>query len=134
MNKKVLSILLVLMVFLVSCGNQEKLSSEDLEKYSALSQSAIEYAINGDYDSFIGMCNETMKNAIDEGQFKEITNLVNEKGEIVEFKEKDGIIMKDKSSGESIKTIIQKVAQKEGESTYTISFNENDELSGFYVK
>ncbi len=134
MNKKILSILLVLMVFLVSCGNQEKLSSENLEKYSALSQSAIENVANGDYDSFIGMCNDDMKNFIDEGQFKEITNLVNEKGEIVEFKEKDGIIMKDKSSGESIKTIIQKVAQKDGESTYTISFNENDELSGFYVK
>ena len=134
MNKKVLSILLIVMVFLVGCANQEKLSSEDLEKYSALSQSAIENVANSDYDSFIGMCNDTMKNGIDEGQFKEITNLVNEKGEIVEFKEKDGIIMKDKSSGESIKTIIQKVAQKDGESTYTISFNENDELSGFYVK
>lgn len=134
MKKRLVLMFLMVLMLITACGKGNKISEDDLKKYGQLSNTAIEYATNGDYKNYIGMCNDTMKNAIDETKFKQVNELINNKGGIVEYGKVEGFYMEDKASKEEQITIIQEVKHEKGKNIYTVSFSKNGQLSGFYVK
>lgn len=138
MKKKIFLILTVITVlFLVSCNGKELPKNYDKEKMESISIEVIEDINNNKYDgAYEKYCRKDFKSPEIEGKIKNaVKEIQSEKGPFERFERAKFVGSKnpeDKSKRMGVAIVNCKHEKKDV--IYTISFNENMEIIGLYLK
>jgi len=116
----------IMMVF-VACGGKE-VDGSTADKYSAQAEGVIELLNESKYEEVRAMFDEEMKKALSLEGMDDLTPIINDAGDFEKIekssvKEKDGYytaVLVAKYSDENL--------------VYTISFNNDDEVAGLFIK
>jgi|SRR5699024_4340704 len=128
MRKTLLSIVTVLFVILLTACGGNKVDDATAEKYIAKAEEVILYLNEGDYEAVYATFNDEMKEGLPVAAMAELTPVIEESGE---FKEIDKASVEEKD-GHYITVLQGKYTNKNR--IYTITFNQNDEVSGLFIK
>lgn len=114
-------------IFILS-GCQASVDDETNNKYTKKAEDIIQLINEGDHDQLTDSFDKTMKEAIQSEDISQIADIVVKAGEFRSFTKstttkKDGYI-----------TVITMAKYDKATITYTISFNEKDEVSGLWLK
>ncbi len=136
--KKILSTLLALsliLVLLASCSNQALPDKFDEEKVKTLAESTITLFNNSEYDKIRDeLTREDLKAALTADVLNDAkAQIMPNAGAFVEFSGSSIVGQKDKDGNDYVVAVI--AAKYENQKvTYTISFDENMKLIGFFLK
>lgn len=115
------------MMLLIACGG-EKVDDETAQDYITKAESVINLLNNKQYDELIALFDDNMKAGLTENELVKLEPFIEEGGEFEKI---------DKSSVEKdngIYVAVLTANYSNATRIYTISFNENDEVSGLFVK
>ncbi|WP_077620248.1 DUF3887 domain-containing protein [Bacillus sinesaloumensis] len=116
----------LLMLALVACGgNVDEATSE---KYVSKAEDVISLLNEGKYGEVHDMFDNQMKVGLSEEQMEQLTPIIEQSGRF-EKVDKSSIEEKD---GYYVVVLVAKYSDENR--IYTISFNENDEIAGLYIK
>ena len=126
--RKILSILVGALVALLLVGCGSNVDDATADKYIEQAKAVVENLNNENYEDIQAQFDETMKAKLTIEQMKEIAPILKASGQFQEFdkqsvEEKDGYY-----------TTILVAKYSEEKRIYTISFNEQDEIIGLFVK
>ena len=135
--KKIFSIVLVLslvMIMLIGCSSQSLSDKFDEDKVKSSAKNAITLFSNGEYDKFNELTREDLKAGLSSDVLNDAkAQVMPNAGAFVEFSSESVVGQKDKDGIEFATAVI--VTKYENQKvTYTISFDENMKLVGFYLK
>lgn len=120
---------LMIMAFaLAGCGSSKLGENYSEDKLKAAAESVIENTSEGNYKAVLEGASDELKAVLSEAKLKEVWDLYGEKGKLEEitkmkFEEKDGY---------GVVTAIAKYEKKKIQ--FTLSYNEDMELSGFWLR
>ncbi|EFI42019.1 DUF3887 domain-containing protein [Peptoniphilus sp. oral taxon 386] len=135
MKKYKILVMLFLFGLLVSaCGNSNKASAEDVEKYSKNAQKVISIVNSKDVFRLKDICSDDLKNALTDEIIEQINVDVGSKGDFDSFMDVNVSYQKDKNTGQDYILVIQKVKYNNGELIYTLTFNNDEKLLGIFYK
>jgi len=124
---KAVLISICMMIVLTACGG-EKVDEATSTKYIQKAEEIVTFLNEGKYTDLIDMFDDKMKAALTEEKLKEIEPVIQQSGDYEKI-EKSSVEKKDSSH---IVVLAGKYTKQSR--IYTISFNENDEVSGLFVK
>ena len=126
--RKILSILVGALVALLLVGCGSNVDDATADKYIEQAKAVVENLNNENYEDIQAQFDETMKAKLTIEQLKEIAPILKASGQFQEF-DKQSIEEKD-----GYYTTILVAKYSEEKRIYTISFNEQDEIIGLFVK
>jgi len=126
-KKLVVFISIAFIVMLAACGG-EKVDDETATKYISKAEEIIHLLNDEDYGAVVDEFADDFKDDSTEGQLREIQPLIEDSGEFKEVK-KSSV---EKSDGFFVTVIAGKYS--EDDRIFTISFNDDDEVVGLFVK
>jgi hypothetical protein len=134
MKKLILSIISMLIITILGGCNSTKLAdSFDKATVESSAKQVIEYMNSGEYDSINAMVREDIKDALSSELLSTNADKVfSEIGSFVEYKDMNIIGRKDKDEDYAVALV--QVKYEKRNLLYTISFDSNMELVGFYMK
>lgn len=129
--------MLMLVTLLTGCAQGHSLSEkfdETLVKEEA--ENVIKALNNGEVDSLVeGKWNATMKSAIDaEGVKDQIIPIIEELGEFEDFDKEAVTGAKDPDTEQEFAVAVIKAKYEKRKAQFTISFDEDMKVGGFYIK
>lgn len=128
MKRITLLIVAILMIVgLVACGGS-KVDDATTEKYRAQAEQVVSLLNAGDYEELHTMFDAQMKEGLSLGKMAELTPLIEEAGT---FEKVDKFSVEEKD-GFYVTVLVAKYSEKKR--VYTISFNENEEIVGLFIK
>lgn len=131
MLKKLVKVFFILLTGLIvtACSSGgEKVDEKTAKKYEAKAEDVVKNLNHQEYSKMIAQFDSKMKKSLTEEKLKELEPTIAEAGEYKSIT---------KSSVEKIEEMYKVVLVTKYENTkltYTISFNDKDQLSGLYVK
>ena len=131
MLKKIVKVFFILLTGLIvtACSTGgEKVDEKTAKKYEAKAEDVVKNLNHQEYSKMIAQFDSKMKKSLTEEKLKELEPTIDEAGEYKSIT---------KSSVEKIEEMYKVVLVTKYENaklTYTISFNDKDQLSGLYVK
>jgi len=131
MLKKIVKVFFILLTGLIvtACSSGgEKVDEKTAKKYEAKAEDVVKNLNHQEYSKMIAQFDSKMKKSLTEEKLKELEPTIAEAGEYKSIT---------KSSVEKIEEMYKVVLVTKYENaklTYTISFNDKDQLSGLYVK
>ncbi len=127
MKRKLLFLFSVLAVLaLAACGN--KVDEATAEKYTGKAEEVILLLSEGKYEEVHAMFNEEMEDALPVGEMDALTPLIEEAGKF----EKINKASVEEKDGYYVTVTVAKYSKKNR--IFTITFDENDNIAGLYVK
>lgn len=127
MKRKLLFLFSVLAVLaLAACGN--KVDEATAEKYIGKAEEVILLLSEGKYEEVHAMFNEEMEDALPVGEMDALTPLIEEAGKF----EKINKASVEEKDGYYVTVTVAKYSKKNR--IFTITFDENDNIAGLYVK
>ena len=126
--KKMLFILLgaCLMLVFVACGN--KVDEETSNKYSSKAKEVVSLLNEANYKEIHEVFDGNMKVSLPEDDMNDLTPRIEESGNFKEYK-KSSVEEKD---GYYIVVLVADYSEKSR--IYTITFNDQEQISGLYIK
>ncbi|MGO1581489.1 MAG: DUF3887 domain-containing protein [Peptoniphilaceae bacterium] len=131
-NFKKIGTLILLLLLVTSCGNKNgfnKLSEKDSKEYVDMAQEIVLNVNDGNIEALKSNASSELKNGLDDKISNQIKKDISSKGNFDSFEESEAI--KDKNGNI---VIIQEAKYGQGKLIYTITFDKNNELIGFYYK
>lgn len=127
MKRKLLFLFSVLAVLaLAACGN--KVDEATAEKYTGKAEEVILLLSEGKYEEVHAMFNKEMEDALPVGEMDALTPLIEEAGKF----EKINKASVEEKDGYYVTVTVAKYSKKNR--IFTITFDENDNIAGLYVK
>lgn len=126
--KKILVALLSTMVVLALAACGGKVDDETAEKYITKAEDVILLLNDGKYEEVNAMFDEEMKAGLPLEQMDELTPIITQSGDFDKIS-KSSIEERD---GFYVTVLVGKYS--EGNRTFTITFNKNEEISGLFIK
>lgn len=127
-------IAMLVMALFAGCTSAKLSENFDESKLILSAEDIIHTVHNRDFSSFLENAVEQMKSAISEDSFNtQVVALVESKGDFVAFKNKVAVGSKG-PNGENLGTVVVIAEYAKGKIQYTITFDEDMKLSGFYLK
>lgn len=128
MKKVVLMMISVVTVLaLVACGGN-KVDDATAEKYITKAEEIVSLLNEGNYTDVHAMFNEEMETGLPLNDMEELTPVISQSGEFVEI-DKASVEEKD---GHFIVVLVAKYSEENR--TYTLTFNDKDEVAGLFIK
>lgn len=128
MRKMTMMVVLMLMVLsLAACGGT-KVDDATTEKYRAAAEQVVSLLNAGDYATLHEMFGAQMKEGLPVEQMDELTPLIEEAGT---FEKVDKFSVEEKD-GYYVTVLVAKYSEKKR--IYTISFSEDEEVVGLFIK
>lgn len=128
MNKLLLMVLGIIMVFgLAACGGN-KVDETTTEKYREQAEKVVTLLNEGNYSEIHTMFDEKMTTGLPLEKMNELTPLIEESGT---FEKVDKFSVEEKD-GFYVSVLVAKYS--ETKRVYTISFNEDEEVVGLFIK
>ncbi|MBM7716163.1 DUF3887 domain-containing protein [Siminovitchia sp. FSL H7-0308] len=117
----------VVMLALVACGGN-KVDDATAEKYVAKAEEVVSLINEAKYKEVRAMFDETMKEKLPEDQMEELTPIIEQSGTFEKIdkssvEEKDGLYI-----------VIFVAKYSKDKRTFTITFNDKEEVAGLFVK
>ncbi|MEF9992571.1 MAG: DUF3887 domain-containing protein [Peptostreptococcaceae bacterium] len=130
MKKMKLLLMMVLgCVMLVGCSSSKLSESFDEQKLKTTTEEVIQMLLNGEYDKIEAMSNKVLIDAKVTEQLSEVWEpLAKDLGKFESY-EKEAVVGKDNDA-----TVIIITKFENGKAQFTISYNEDMELIGFFIK
>lgn len=127
--KKIITILLssLLIVSLVACGSS-KLDEATIKKYTNKAEDVVKLLNEQDYETVFQLFDEQMSTALPVSEMSELTPIIEQSGNYEEI----GNSSVQKQDGNYVVVLVAKYSDQNR--TYTITFNEKDEIAGLYIK
>ncbi|MEI3613213.1 DUF3887 domain-containing protein [Pseudogracilibacillus sp. SO30301A] len=127
--KKIAPIMVsIITVFvLVACGGN-KVDDATAEKYITKAEEIVTLLNEGNYTDVHAMFNEEMETGLPVSDMEELTPVIVQSGE---FKEIDKASVEEKD-GHFIVVLVAKYSEENR--TYTVTFNDKDEVAGLFIK
>lgn len=117
----------VLMLMLVACGGN-KVDDSIAEKYITQAEEIVALLNAGNYEEIYAMFNDQMKAELSVESMGELTPIIEESGS---FKEIDKASVEEKD-GLYTTVLVAKYSDKNR--VFTISFNDNGDIAGLFIK
>lgn len=128
MKKVVLMMISVITVLaLVACGGN-KVDDATAEKYITKAEEIVSLLNEGNYTDVHAMFNEEMETGLPVSDMEELTPVIAQSGE---FSEIDKASVEEKD-GHFIVVLVAKYSEENR--TYTLTFNDKDEVAGLFIK
>ena len=128
MKKVVLMMISVVTVLaLVACGGN-KVDDATAEKYITKAEEIVSLLNEGNYTDVHAMFNEEMETGLPLNDMEELTPVISQSGEFVEI-DKASVEEKD---GHFIVVLVAKYSEENR--TYTLTFNDKDEVAGLFIQ
>ncbi|ARD47275.1 DUF3887 domain-containing protein [Sporosarcina sp. P33] len=125
--KKFAALILSAIFLLAACG-AAKVDESAAEEYIEKSKEVITLLNEEKFEEMRTMFDATMKDALSVGQLQEVADIVKESGEFVSF-EKESVAKKEQYF---VATIAAQYS--EDNRVYTITFDDKQQVAGFFVK
>lgn len=122
-----LMVAMLMIVGLAACGGS-KVDDATTEKYRAKAEQVVSLLSAGDYAELHTMFGAQMKEGLPVEQMDELTPLIEEAGT---FEKVDKFSIEEKD-GFYVTVLVAKYSEKKR--VYTISFNEDEEVVGLFIK
>lgn len=120
--------------WLTGCGSTKLSEDFDEEKVKTAAQEAIGYMVAGEYEECVGLMSEEMKAAVSaEILASNMEAVAGQKGAFQEYKSSSVIGQKDKDGTDYAVAVIVAAFEK-GNLTFTISYDKNMQMIGFWMK
>lgn len=127
MKKKLIGIVSIcFLLFLFACGNQVDDTTSD--KYITQAEGVVSLLNEGNYEAVFAQLNDEMKAGLPIEGLKELSPIFEQSGDFEEI---------NKSSveeDEGIYIVVVAANYSEENRIFTISFNEQEEIAGLYIK
>lgn len=128
MRKMTMMVVLMLMVLgLAACGGN-KVDDATTEKYRSVAEQVVSLLNAGDYATLHAMFGAQMKEGLPVEQMDELTPLIEEAGT---FEKVDKFSIEEKD-GFYVTVLVAKYSEEKR--IYTISFSEDEEVVGLFIK
>ena len=119
---------------LIGCSGTKLSGDFDEEKVKAAAQEAIDHLVAGEYEACVSLMDEEMQAAISAEVLAANMEAMNEqKGAFQEYKSSSVVGQKDKDGAECAVAVIVAAFEK-GTATFTMSYNKEMEMIGFWIK
>lgn len=130
-----LSILLLIIITFTACSSKSLPDNFDAEKVKASAENVITLFSNEEYDKITNdYTREDLKAALTPDVLSNAkAQIMPNAGSLVKFTNTSLVAQKDKSGNDFVAAIIA-VKYENQTVTYTISFDENNKITGFYLK
>lgn len=115
------------MLALAACGGK-KVDDATSEKYISKAENIVSLLNEGKYQEVHAMFDDEMKTGLPEDQMKELTPIIEESGNYEKI-DKSSVEKKD---GFYIVVLVAKYSNENR--VFTITFNDQDEVAGLYIK
>jgi len=125
--KKLVLLTMAVVLLLAACG-KNTVDESEAAQYIEKSKEAITLLNEEKFDDMREMFDATMKDSLSVEQLKEVSDIVKESGEFVNF-EKVSVAKKEQYFVASIAA-----EYKEDKRVYTITFDDQQQIAGFFVK
>jgi Protein of unknown function (DUF3887) len=125
MKKTIFLLSIFLLVGLVACGNND---TSLMEEYVPKAEEVVKLLNDGSYEEVYHQFDETMKNALPVEQMGQLKTVIEKSGEFETF-DKSTV---EEQDGFYVVVLIAKYSNEDR--VYTISFNDQDEIAGLYVR
>ncbi|WP_343208499.1 DUF3887 domain-containing protein [Anaerolentibacter hominis] len=130
-----LFVLAGLMASLTGCATAKLADGFDAEQVESSGKEVIELLHNRDYQTIIDRSREDLRADVTVDSLKEqIDPKLDKLGNFVEYKKVVTGGSKDKTTDEDYGTAMITAKYEDGKATYTISFDKENNLVGFYMK
>lgn len=117
------------------CGSTKLADSFDEEQVKKAAQEAAASMDEGDYEGVVGMMREDLQAQITPDQLQAVMDQnFADRGEFKEFKSTAVIGQKVKDTNEDLAVVVLVAEYENQKATYTITFNTDMEMTGFYIK
>ena len=139
MKKISLGLVLILILGLVvGCGSTEyeteDLAADTESTYIGKAQNAIDTLIQSGFGGLEGELNPEMKEQITPEVEEQVKNDLENKGQFVEFQEAEVVKYVHKETKDSSISVQQKTEFENGNATFTVNYNEEGQIIGFFYK
>ena len=122
------------MIMLIGCGGTKISDDFDEEKVKATAQEAIDYLVAGEYEECLALMGEEMQDAISaEALATNMETTAGQKGAFQEYKSSTVVGQKDTAGSEDAVAVIVAGFEK-GNITFTVSFDKDMKMTGFWMK
>lgn len=131
-NFKKIGTLILLLLLVTSCGNKngfDKLSEKDSKEYVDKAQEIVLNVNDGNIEALKNNASSEFKNGLDDKISEQIKKDISSKGDFESFGDSEAMTDKEGNI-----VVIQEVKYSQAKVIYTISYNKNNELIGFYYK
>lgn len=116
-------------LILVGCSTNKLSDAFDEEELKTTTQNIIQMLCNGEYDKIEEISGQELIDAGVTAKLKEVWEPIEKNlGEFDSY-EKEAVVGKDKQA-----TVVNLAKFKNGKAQFTISYNEDMKLTGFYIK
>lgn len=122
---------------LTGCAGSQKLSDKfDEAEVKAAAEEVIEIVNDGDADTLVDeKWNTTMKSAVDKDMLREqVLPIVEELGAFESFEREAVTGSKDRDTDQEFAVAVVKAKYEKRNAQFTISFDEDMKVGGFYIK
>lgn len=124
----------VMTVMLAGCSSTKLADAFDAETVKATAQEAIDYLIAGEYDKVVAMMSEATQAAITPDVLDSNMVAMNEQtGAFKEYKS-TAVVGQKTSAGADTATAVIVASFEKRSVTYTVNFNTDMEIEGFWMK
>jgi len=125
--KRWVVVLLAAVMLLGACGDK-KVEGETADRFIQDAEQVVTLLNDGDTEGVHGMLDATMKEQLTADQLDEVVGIIKESGEYEQV-DKSSVEKKDEYY-----TTVLVVKYSEQKRVFTITFNEQDEVAGLYIK
>lgn len=122
------------MLLLIGCSGTKLSGDFDADKVKAAAQQAIDHLVAGEYEECVALMGEEMQAAISaEALATNMDAMTGQKGAFQKYKSSSVVGQKDKDGTEYAVAIIVAAFEK-GNITFTVSFDKEMKMMGFWMK
>ena len=122
------------MLLLIGCGGTKLSGDFDEEKVKAAAHEAIDHLTAGEYEECVALMGEEMQAALSaEVLAANMETITGQKGAFQEYKSCSVVGQKDKEGTESAVAVVVAAFEK-GNLTFTVSFDKEMKMIGFWMK
>lgn len=122
------------MLLLMGCSGTKLSGDFDEEKVKAAAHEAIDHLTAGEYEECVALMGEEMQAALSaEVLAANMETITGQKGAFQEYKSSSVVGQKDKDGAECAVAVIVAAFEK-GTATFTLSYNKEMEMIGFWIK
>lgn len=122
------------MLLLIGCSGTKLSGDFDEEKVKAAAQEAIDHLVAGEYEECVALMGEEMQAAISaEALATNMETMAGQKGAFQKYKSSSVVGQKDKDGTEYAVAVIVAAFEK-GNITFTVSFDKEMKMMGFWMK
>lgn len=124
-----------LLLILSGCSTPELADIYSEDDITTLGKTVVEHVNAGDYQKINDMTREDLQESLSVEVFEtSVAPIITEAGDFVDYQKTEVFGNVDNETDEEYASIIIVANYSEGKITYTLTFNSDDQIVGFYIK